>query len=605
MKNVYVVLGFHAHEASKEIGNQILQEAVDPDIKKLLPFDNVLAKNAPLVRDTFLALIQLSKNLNIPICLAASNEILSQLRNIAPETFTKLREAYQERSIYPILNFAYEAHILLTSPEEVADEVRMNTEFIEDVLEITLARYIKHKGVFPPECSIDGKKTDAFAQAGLEYVLAPHLEDQFFNFTVTPPGKVEFTPLQFENGVVVFPRNHKASEGLWQVLTRLKPKWAAQQGYLLGEYPVFTEEYTTGQYLKFPLSLQEAIDEYTNILRQVITDVPDNGVIFSMQKLDMLNFGEWALGIIGAAWMNVMADNVAQIRFVTPDTILDEKPKSSFPRIKFDEISWFPENRVIVNIDGQYPPLGIAEYNGYKVGEKLWKRWPFIFWEPGRQLTTIIHSLYNSYGHKATSKLKVREMLQQNLMQVDLEEQYALHLRMIKRASNWVSSLEEDSLREVFLHAYYVLRRMSVAHLDPARFQRISDETLTGLDATLDILLGQRILLLQSNIKKMEQTKMVSYPLAYTYLSGAAIWKDKASFALRNAQNLNRSGKNVQELVVHLCECCKDVCLCLNNIKHTHKDLPEKEYVYTEMYKQLYKTFPPKLHSSLDMLLYK
>jgi hypothetical protein len=176
---------------------------------------------------------------------------------------------------------------------------------------------------------------------------------------------------------------------------------------------------------------------------------------------------------------------------------------------------------------------------------------------------------------------------------------------MIKRASNWTPTLDEDLLREVFLHAYFILRRMSVANLDPERFQRISDETLTGLDATLDILLGQRILLLQANIKKMEQTKMVSYPLAYTYLSGAAVWKDKASFALRNAQNLNRAGKNIKDLVVNLSECCKAVSLCLDSIKHTTKDLPEKEFVYTEMYKQLYKTFPPKLHAALDMLLFK
>ena len=35
--------------------------------------------------------------------------------------------------------------------------------------------------------------------------------------------------------------------------------------------------------------------------------------------------------------------------------------------------------------------------------------------------------------------------------------------------------------------------------------------------------------------------------------------KEKASFAMRNAQNLNRAGKNIKELVTHLSDCCKAV----------------------------------------------
>ena len=605
MKNLYVILGFHAHEPSKDLGNQILQEAVDPDIKRGLPFDNLMAKNSPLIRDTFLALIQLAKNFNVPICLAASNEILLQLRNVAPETFTKLREAYQERSIHPIFNFAYEAHVLFTTPEEVQDEVRLNTEFLEDVLEVSSAKYVKHKGLFPPECSIDGKKINAFTAAGIEYIIAPHLKDQFINYTVTPPCDVDFSPLQLENGVAVFPRHHSVSEGLWQVLTRLKPKWAVQQGYLLGEYPVFAQEYTTGQYLKFPISLQEAIDEYTNILRQVVTDAPDNGVICSMQKLDMMDFGEWALGIIGAAWQNIMADNLAQINFVTPDMILDARNKATFSRIKLDEVCWYPENRVIINIDGQYPPLGVAEYNNYKVGEKLWKKWPFIFWEPGRQLITIFHSLFQSYGFKTTLRIKVREMMQQNLLNIDVGEQAAFNLRLIKRSTNWLATIDEELLRETFLHAYYIAKKLSAINLDPSRFQRISDETLVSLDNSLEIMLGQRANILQTNVKKMEQSKMVSYTLAYTYLNNANVWKDKATFALRNAQNLNRSGKNTKDLMLALTDCFKGAFLCLDSIHHTTKDMPEKEFVYSEIYKQLYKTFPPKLLTSLEMLLFK
>ncbi len=605
MKTVNVILGFHAHEPNRELGNQILQEASDPDIKRGLPFDNPLAKNAPSVRDTFLALIQLAKNFNVPICLAASNEILLQLRNIAPETFTKLREAYQERSLYPILNFAYEAHVLFTSPEEVQDELRLNTEFLEDVCEVSLAKYVKHKGAFPPECSIDGKKINSFTQAGIEFIIAPHLKDQFINYTLTPPVDVDFSPLQLENGVVVFPRHHTVSEGLWQVLTRLKPKWAMQQGYLLGEYPVFSQEYSSGQYLKFPISLQEAIDEYTAILKQVVTDAPDNGVILSMQKLDMMDFGEWALGIIGAAWQNIIAENIAQVRFVTPDTIIDERSKASFSRLKFDEVCWYPENRVIINIDGQYPPLGVAEYNGYKVGDKLWKKWPFIFWEPGRQLTTILQSLLNSFGHRTTLRIKVREMMQQNLMNIDVGEQCALNLRQIKRASNWVANIDEEPLRETFLHAYFIVKRLSQFNLLPERFQKISEETLVSMDSTLEIILGQRINVLLTNIKKMEQAKMVGYPLAYTYLNGANVWKDKASFSLRSVQNLNRAGKNTKDLLIALAECLKFIFLSLDGIRHATKDLPEKEYVYAEIYKQLYKTFPPKMLTSLEMMLFK
>lgn len=605
MKNVYVILGFHAHEPNKESGNLILQDTADQDIKKAVPFENLIIKNSVLVRDTFLALIQLSKNFNIPVCLAASNEILLQLRNAVPETFTKLREAYQERAIYPIFNFAHEAHVLYLNPEEVIDEIRLNVEFFEEMADVSVSKHAGYKGIFPPECSIDGKKIDSFSQAGVDYLIAPHLKDQFINYSVTPQTDPDFSPLQFDNGIAVFSRNHAVSEGLWQVLTRLKPKWAIQEGYLLGEFPVFAEEYLSGKYLKNPLSLQEAIDEYTNILRQVVQEAPENGVICSLQKLDTMNFGEWALGIIGAAWQNIVSENSVQVHFVTPAQILKERNKNTFPRLKFDEVCWYPENRVIINFDGQYPPLGVSEYNGFKVGEKLWRKWPFIFWEPGRQLTTIFHSLFSSFGYKVTTKLKVRELMQQSLLGLELEEQFALNLRFIKRATNWVASFDPELQREVFLRAYYICKRMSDLRLDAARFQRISDETLVKLDNILEIILGQRISLLQSGIKKMEQTKMTAFPLSDALLQGAKTWQDKASFALKNAQNLNRSGKNSGELLKALAECFKDVFLSLDSIKRVIKDMPEKEFVFTEIYKQLYKSFPPKLFTTLEMLMFK
>jgi hypothetical protein len=260
---------------------------------------------------------------------------------------------------------------------------------------------------------------------------------------------------------------------------------------------------------------------------------------------------------------------------------------------------------VIINIDGQYPPLGVAEYNGYKVGDKLWKKWPFIFWEPGRQLTTILQSLLNSFGHRTTLRIKVREMMQQNLMNIDVGEQCALNLRQIKRASNWVANIDEEPLRETFLHAYFIVKRLSQFNLLPERFQKISEETLVSMDSTLEIILGQRINVLLTNIKKMEQAKMVGYPLAYTYLNGANVWKDKASFSLRSVQNLNRAGKNTKDLLIALAECLKFIFLSLDGIRHATKDLPEKEYVYAEIYKQLYKTFPPKMLTSLEMMLFK
>lgn len=605
MKNVYVILGFRAHEPNKDIGNQILQETADPDLKKAVPFENQLAKNSALVRDTFLALIQLSKNFNVPVCLSASNEMLSQLRNVAPETFAKLREAYQDGSIYPILNFAFDAHVLYSSAEEVGDEIRLNIEFLEDIVEISTAKYMKHRGVCPPECSIDIKKINAFNQVGVEYLIAPHLKEQFVATTVTPQVDVDFSPLQLENGMVIFPRNCAVSEGLWQVLIRLKPKWALEQGYVLGEFPVFTQEYVSGQYLKFPISLQEAIDEYTGILRQVVSDAPDNGVIFSMQRLDMVNFGEWALGIIGAAWQNIIAENSAVIHFVTPEQILDSRNKAVLPKVKFDEICWFPENRVILNIDGHYPPLGIAEYMNYNVGERLWKKWPFIFWEPGRQLTTVFHTLFANFGFRTTGKIKVRDLMQQNLLSIDLSEQMVLHLRFMKRATNWISTRDEDLLREVFLHAYYIAKKFSLLNADPSRFQKISEESLNGIGNISEIFIGNRIHLLQSCIQKMEQVKMIAFPTASPCLSAASLWREKASFALRNIENLNRSGKNTRELLVQLSDCFKYMFLSLDNIHRVTKEIPDKEFIYTEMYKQLYKIFPPKLHSSLEMFLYK
>ncbi len=90
------------------------------------------------------------------------------------------------------------------------------------------------------------------------------------------------------------------------------------------------------------------------------------------------------------------------MRFVTPDEYIDDVRASGarLPHMRFHQVSWAPEIRLVLRSDGHYPPLHAGPFRGIDNDTEVFRRWPFIFWEPGRFISATFKSLLASFGHQ-------------------------------------------------------------------------------------------------------------------------------------------------------------------------------------------------------------
>ena len=49
--------------------------------------------------------------------------------------------------------------------------------------------------------------------------------------------------------------------------------------------------------------------------------------------------------------------------------------------------------KLVLRSDGHYPPLHAGEHKGIDNDTEVFRRWPFIFWEPGRFIADVFKSL--------------------------------------------------------------------------------------------------------------------------------------------------------------------------------------------------------------------
>jgi hypothetical protein len=105
---VRVVLAFHAHEPLCD-----RQRLAQSPIARLLP---------------------LAEALGGPISLAISNELAHLLARDLPETFVELMRGYAERRLRPLYMPAHQAPASLLAPDELVDELRLNSECVHDLL---------------------------------------------------------------------------------------------------------------------------------------------------------------------------------------------------------------------------------------------------------------------------------------------------------------------------------------------------------------------------------------------------------------------------------------------------------------------------------------
>ena len=177
MKSLSIILAFHAHEPSWALPHAVLSRLRDGDLlREDVGNDDWIAKRAAEGRDVYARMLDLGQRLSAPICFEATSELLMQVRRHLPATLDRIADAYRSGALYPIYGNAFHTHIAMLGDHELADELRLNQEYVHDVMGAPRPR---HAGAFPMEGSIDAHKLAGFRRAGIEFVVFPQLSPSF------------------------------------------------------------------------------------------------------------------------------------------------------------------------------------------------------------------------------------------------------------------------------------------------------------------------------------------------------------------------------------------------------------------------------------------
>ncbi len=613
MKTVYVILAFHAHEPSWDLPRKILESLDDVDLKMTLESENWIVKRSAEGRDIYRELIGFARRMGIPVTLETSNELLVQLAKITPDTLEGLRKAYQEGVIYPLYGHAHHTHVALLTEEEIEDEIRLNKEYLHDVMGVPRPKYA---GLFPTEDSIDSSKLSALERAGINFVIFPNLHRSKDYYQVEGPLNLPYEPFLVSSQLIALPRHFPVSQDIWRPITKWKHEGVKNQGYLMGHYWVLPEEYRQKRFVHFPITREEAVAEYQQVLRRALKEAPDQGLILYIQDLELMDFGDIALEVMEAAWKAVIKDNLARVSFVTPDQYFAERVMPNqlkLPHLRFNQVSWAPEIRMVLRYDGHYPPLGAGRFRGIDLTREVFRRWPFIFWEPGLYLVKLCNWFADFCGFSLKLPFTAQELGQYRFDTMSPMARIALHSRIIKRACNWGWFPNEGLQKRPFLHAY-CLADIILAQLDSVSAQpdkdvrSIESAWFKGLDRLLEIILDTRHGYLTQALGKLLVQTGKDYSEAFRELERSRQWRDQAqrsiSVALEHARRLNEgSAKDpvveLKSLLGSFRDYCRAVFLSLDHLQRTWVKAENTETVLTTMYEYLYELYPPKFPSIL------
>jgi hypothetical protein len=622
---VSVILAFHAQEPLWDLPQRVLETLRDGDLRReAVGNDNWVKKRAAAGRDIYANLIDLGARLGAPVCLEATNEILMQVRRHMPDTFDRMGEAYRSGAFYPIYGNAFHTHIAMLTDGELADELRLNREFLRDVMRAPAPR---HAGAFPMEGSIDAHKLAGFRRAGMEYVIFPNFSPKKarYAFDGLPAGvDPVFGAFTIGDGLLALPRHFPISQEIWRPITKWQPERLAAQGYILGKYAVLDEEYRSGRSVQFPITREQAVEEYKQTLRAALREAPDGGLLLYIQDLELMDFGEEALGILGEAWSAVRHEGIADIRFVTPDTYIDDLRArgATLPHMRFHQVSWAPEIRLVLRSDGHYPPLDAGPFRGVDNDIEVFRRWPFIFWEPGRFIAAVFKSLMAAFGHSLDIPLSgaALDATGYDFTRLDAAARLALHVRIMQRACNFGWQPDEARHKWPYMHgvAACEILREELAQPEAAgrvtrNFRPLPEQALRGLDRVLEIFVDTRVAWLRSGIDAIGERAGAPAQRAEAeeHLWNAESRRRRASALARQlvAENMKFitscaiDARAAQRLLALLQEHCKEAYLAINEIQRAWMCIDDTAALLEETYACLYEIYPPKFPAILRDLL--
>ncbi len=625
MKHVNVVLAFHAHEPLWDLPARVLETLADADLRReAIGNDNWIQMRAETGRDVYSGLLALGAKLGAPVCLEATNELLMQVRRHMPATFDRLGEAYRAGTLYPIYGNAFHTHIAMLTDIELADELRLNREFLRDVMRAPEPR---HVGAFPMEGSIDSSKLAGFREAGVEYVIFPNFDERKTRFAfdgLAPNADPVHGAFTIGDGLLALPRHFGISQEVWRPITKWQPRRLVPQGYILGKYAVLDEEYRTGRSVVFPIERAAAVAEYAQVLREAIAAAPDGGLLLYIQDLELMDFGEEALDILGEAWATVRAEGTADVRFVTPDEYIDgiRAAGAALPHMRFHQVSWAPEIRLVLRSDGHYPPLHAGPFRGTDNDEAVFRRWPFIFWEPGRFIADTFRALVRSLGHDVRIPLSGADVdrLGYNLAD-DLPDaaRIALHLRVMQRACNFGWQPDEARAKWPYMHGVAILeilraelKRDGGAALARG-FRPLPERALEGLDRVLEVFIDTRVDSMRHALAQLGPRAISEEgrPDVEQHLTDAMARRRRSSALARQLRaentkfitNCSIDARALSRMLALLQEHCKEAYLALNEIQRAWMCIDDTAAMLEEIYGYLYEAYPPKFPEILRSML--
>lgn len=616
MKHVNVILAFHAQEPLWDLPPRVLDSLRDDGLRReAVGNDNWVRKRAEAGRDIYADLIRAGERLRAPVCLEATNEVLMQVRRYMPATFERLGEAYRAGAIYPVYGNAFHTHIAMLTDAELADELRLNIEFLRDVMRAPAPR---HPGAFPMEGSIDAHKLAGFRSAGMEYVIFPNLSERKARYRfdgLAAGADPVYGAFTIDDGLLALPRHFPISQEIWRPITRWQPQRLVPQGYILGRYAVLDEEYRTGATVPFPIGRAQAVDAYAQTLRDAIDAAPEGGLLLYIQDLELMDFGEEALDILAEAWERVRAEGRADIRFTTPDEYIDGVRASGrpLPHMRFHQASWAPEIRLVLRSDGHYPPLHAGEFRGVDADTEIFRRWPFIFWGPGRFIADVFRSLLESFGHDLRIPLSGAELDARGYEfdpALPADAKLAIHLRAMQRACNFGWQPDEARHKWPYMHGLAIceilrgeLAAAGAAERAGRAFRPLPERALRGLDRVLEVIVDTRVAYLRRGIERLGARAGTEEERAEAeaHLRSATQRRQRASALVRQARAENAKfitncpidGRAIARLLALLQEHCHEAFLAINEIQRAWMCVRDTDGMIVEMYDYLYDVYPP------------
>ncbi|NLA27610.1 MAG: glycoside hydrolase [Firmicutes bacterium] len=614
MKELYVILAFHAHELLWDLPEKLLSYLEDENpMKGTILDENFIKKRKEEGRDVYTLGIQLGEKLNAPICVEYSNELLQQIQEVVPEIFDRIKVAFQDGRLHPIYGHAHHTHVSLLKKEEVAQEIAWNMHYLHHYLEVPHPRY---KGYFSPEASYSSDRMGGVAAANIDYVIFPHLQEKKVPFELTGPGDHLYKPFWIKNpgrSILAFPRNFPISQEIWRPITRMKRDEVKNQGYRLGDYPVFFNEYLSGQAESFPISMEEGVMLYREVLRQELKQAPPDGVLLYIQDLELMDFGDTAIEIIARAWQSLLAEDreIYNINFITPDYYIDEILKvegfEQLPGVTFRQICWAPEIRLVLRADGHYPPLGVDGVGRYTKEKNGLYDNPLIFWENGKYFCGICDTLVDNFKITVNIPVDAGRLSETgyDLAREDLDTQIILYSRLMKRACNWGWRPTEGRQKRPCLDAYLLCAALlKKTNCCPDLFilchevKLLDPRHIAGLVETLKVFVDSRVNYLRYGLEKYMAQKGGEFSQAYRAMEEAERWRAVAVHKARELYGVNDNERMIpitrmKQLLSLMQEYCQALFMATEYLQRVWGEVPHVEFIVDKMYDYLYGLYPP------------